>query len=278
MALGWIKMRADLFTHPKVVRIASAHRADTLRVVGGLMSVWCLFDAHSEDGRLDGYTPQTLDTHLRWDGFAESMISVGWLEFDGESLVTPRFDAHNGHSAKRRAQESERKREVRKTSAFGADKLRTREEKRREDISPTEVGDKRTRKRAASTPPVARPEDVADQTWADWLELRRQKRAAVTETVVAGAIEEAGKAGMSLDAFLRIWCRRGSQGLEAAWLKPDEKRQSGPQAGETFYERDQRAKRERWEAMTGRKWPTDASGSPVIDVSTIERIGHESAA
>lgn len=133
MAADWIKMRVDLFTHPKVVRISSALKADALRTVGGLMSVWCLFDAHSVDGRIEGYTPETLDDMLRWPGFAEQMIAVAWLEQDGEALVLPRFDRHNGTSAKRRAQDASRKRAVRKTSALQADKMRTREEKRREE-------------------------------------------------------------------------------------------------------------------------------------------------
>jgi hypothetical protein len=133
MAGDWIKMRADLFTHPKVVRISSALKADTLRTVGGLMSVWCLFDAHSIDGTLEGYSSETLDSHLRWEGFAAAMIAVGWLEADGESLVLPRFEDHNGQSAKRRAQDADRKKDVRKTSASDADKKRTREEKRREE-------------------------------------------------------------------------------------------------------------------------------------------------
>lgn len=134
MAGDWIKMRTGLFTHPKVVRIASALKADTLRTVGGLMSVWCLFDAHSEDGHLDGYTPEVLDAHLRWDGFSDAMIAVGWLEVTPDAgLNLPRFDAHNGNSSKRRAQDADRKREVRKTSAPEADKKRTREEKRREE-------------------------------------------------------------------------------------------------------------------------------------------------
>ncbi len=75
------------------------------------------------------------------------------------------------------------------------------------------------RKRAA---PLARPPDVAEQVWTDWLHLRKAKRAPVTQTTLDGAVTEAGKAGMTLEAFLRVWCRRGSQGLEAEWLKPDE--------------------------------------------------------
>lgn len=137
MAGDWIKMRADLHTHPKVVRMASALKADRLRIVGGLHSAWCLFDVHSVDGFLDGYSSETLDDLIGFPGFARAMMAVGWLEEDDESLVMPRFEAHNGQSAKRRAQDADRKREKRnvvKKSASEADKKRTREEKRREDI------------------------------------------------------------------------------------------------------------------------------------------------
>ncbi|EPC6068881.1 DnaT-like ssDNA-binding domain-containing protein [Enterobacter hormaechei] len=134
MAGDWIKMRADLHTHPKVVRMASALKADRLRIVGGLHSAWCLFDVHSVDGFLDGYSAETLDDLIGFPGFSRAMMAVGWLEENGESLVMPRFEAHNGQSAKRRAQDADRKRNVRKTSASEADKKRTREEKRREDL------------------------------------------------------------------------------------------------------------------------------------------------
>ncbi|MBY4947028.1 conserved phage C-terminal domain-containing protein [Cupriavidus respiraculi] len=133
MAGDWIKMRTDLFTHPKVVRIASALKADRLRTVGGLMSVWCLFDAHSVDGKLEGYSLATIDDLIGWPGFAAAMNAVGWLDEGEESLVLPSFDTHNGQSAKRRAQDADRKREVRNLSASEADKKRTREEKRREE-------------------------------------------------------------------------------------------------------------------------------------------------
>jgi hypothetical protein len=79
--------------------------------------------------------------------------------------------------------------------------------------------EKTPRKRVA--PPC--PEGVTEQTWNDWLHLRKTKKAAVTDTVLAGAREQAALAGMSLEAFLRIWCTRGSQGLMADWLKPAER-------------------------------------------------------
>lgn len=143
MAGDWIKMRVDLQTHPKVVRIASALNADRLRVVGGLHAVWCLFDAHSEDGSLEGYSPAVVDDLIGFPGFSEAMSRVGWLLVEPESVALPRFDDHNGSSAKRRAMESDRKRKERDAlksaqdvpnmSASDADKKRTREEKRREE-------------------------------------------------------------------------------------------------------------------------------------------------
>lgn len=70
---------------------------------------------------------------------------------------------------------------------------------------------------------VACPPDVQEQVWKDWCQLRKTKRATVTLTVLDGARSEAAKAGMSLNDFLAVWCRRGSQGLEASWLKPEER-------------------------------------------------------
>jgi hypothetical protein len=70
------------------------------------------------------------------------------------------------------------------------------------------------------------PADVSPQVWEDWLTLRRAKTAPVTKTVLASARREAEKAGLSFEHFLAVWCNRGSQGLEASWLKPHER--AGP--------------------------------------------------
>lgn len=81
-------------------------------------------------------------------------------------------------------------------------------------------------KKAPSARAVAlpRPQEVSEQTWADWITLRKAKKAPVTKTVLRQAGVEANKAGLSLEAFLGLWCARGSQGLEASWLKPEDRR------------------------------------------------------
>jgi len=70
---------------------------------------------------------------------------------------------------------------------------------------------------------VACPPDVDQQIWDDWKQLRKAKKAPVTETVVNSARKEAAKANMEFSDFLSIWCARGSQGLQADWIKPDER-------------------------------------------------------
>lgn len=82
-------------------------------------------------------------------------------------------------------------------------------------------------KRAKACASLDRPHDVSEQTWADWLQLRKAKRASVTKTVVDGARRESVKAGMSLEDFLQLWCMRGSQGLIAEWIKPAERSKTG---------------------------------------------------
>jgi hypothetical protein len=87
------------------------------------------------------------------------------------------------------------------------------------DSLETETETKKEKKATA----VACPPDVSESVWLDWLQLRKAKKAPVTQTVVNSAIKEAEKAGISLNAFLTIWCARGSQGLEASWLKTHER-------------------------------------------------------
>jgi hypothetical protein len=86
----------------------------------------------------------------------------------------------------------------------------------------TETETKKETKREIATI-VACPPDVDQQIWDDWKQLRKAKKAPVTETVVNSARKEAAKANMAFSDFLSVWCARGSQGLQAEWLKPDER-------------------------------------------------------
>lgn len=223
-------MRLDLQTHPKVVRILSATKADKFRVIGGLHAVWSVFDTHSSDGTLPGYAPETLDHIIGWDGFSSAMISVGWLVLEGaETLILPEFDEHNGKSGKRRAEDQKRKREERKNpqsvrteSGQVADKKRTREEKRREDkdTAPAAPLFELVQSKTSDADDLLFP-NVAQQVVEDFKTLRKQKKAAITKTAMDLIASQAKLAGLSLEDALRVCCSRGWSGFKAEWVLRD---------------------------------------------------------
>lgn len=217
MAGDWIKMGKDLLTHPKVVRMSSALRADRLRTVGGLFAVWCLFDTHSADGQLSGYTPEALDELVGMPGISAAMEAVGWLSNSEEGVSLPRFEEHNGQSAKRRAQETDRKREDRKTSASDADKKRTREEKRREEKKSPSLRSGDSANALSVDDLVA--EGVDAQHAADWLKARKDKGAkTLTPTAWSSVKSEAIKAGITPAEAVKAAAEHGWQGFKASWL------------------------------------------------------------
>lgn len=120
MSDDWLKMRVCLRNHPKVVRMASALDADKNQILGALFSVWCVFDAHSVDGTLDGYTPKSMDAEVSFPGFTEAMILVSWMVYEDGILAMVRATEHNGQGAKRRAMEAVRKKAERKAAALAA--------------------------------------------------------------------------------------------------------------------------------------------------------------
>jgi uncharacterized protein YdaU (DUF1376 family) len=98
---------------------------------------------------------------------------------------------------------------------------------------------------------IAPPDGVLDSVWQDFVKHRKQKKAAITETALKGIDREARKAGISLNDALQEICSRGWTGFKAEWVKVKENNLS-------FAERDEQARRKRWEEMTGRKW-TDSN-------------------
>lgn len=216
MAAGWIKMRVDLHAHPKVVRISSALTADRLRVVGALLVVWSVFDAHTETGRLEGYTLDAMDSVIGWPGFCAAMRDAGWLTDDnGQAIEMPDFERHNGESAKRRAMEAERKRSartsadrtdsVRKMSAATADKKRTREEKRREENIQTEE---------ARPAPLPFTSEQFTEAWANWEKHRSEIKKPIKPTMREAQLAELAAMGEARAiAALRFTIAKGWQGI-----------------------------------------------------------------
>jgi uncharacterized protein YdaU (DUF1376 family) len=94
------------------------------------------------------------------------------------------------------------------------------------------------------------PEGVSSEVWDSFLQQRQKTRAVVTETVIKTIQKEADLAGWPLERALSEIVARGWRGFKAEWVKDKQENKLL-----TFAERDELAKRKKWEEMTGRKWP-----------------------
>lgn len=247
MAGDWIKMRVDLKDDPAVFRLADILGVDEFSVVGRLHCFWAWADKHAVDGRVDGATSRLVDRVSATDGFCAALQAVGWLEVDAEGISIPKFDRHNGESAKERGLKNQRQAKWRAKQAPAVDagvdagvaacvdgcastKPSTREEKRREDTNTA-------RKRAAPAVLVSVDDMVSEgvdrQVAADWLVNRKTKGLApLTPSIWSATKEEAQKAGVSIADAIKAAATEGWGGFKAKWLEnlPD-RPQAGAEAG-----------------------------------------------
>ena len=100
---------------------------------------------------------------------------------------------------------------------------------------------------AARSTAIAKPDGVTEQTWSDWLQLRKTLRAAVTQTAIDGINREARRAGYTLEQALVTCCANGWRGFKAEWMQ--QRGAQGQAPRETAY---QQQMRERVGALTPR--------------------------
>jgi len=236
-------IKPEFFTSEDIVSLTPLARVFYI-------ALWCEAD---REGRLD-WKPVTLKMrYLPGDNcnvveLADELIQAGLIvlyEVEGKRYAEiPTFKTHQVINNR----ESESTRPARNFDASSRVKAEGKEG--REGKGKEEEGKEEAPRKRDAAPKVCKPDDVEQQTWDDWLTLRKAKKAPVTETVLASARQECAKAGMTLEDFLQVWCRRGSQGLEAAWLKPDERQTS---SRVSFAERTEQLHRDRAAEFMGRK-------------------------
>jgi hypothetical protein len=114
---------------------------------------------------------------------------------------------------------------------------------------------------------IFKVDDVDETVWQDFVTLRKAKKSPLTKTAMDGIRDQADKAGMTIDAVLRMCCERGWVGFKAEWVA--EKRIGSAKQAESFRERDARLGRERWEKMTGQTHPDSIQTKPnnVVDIT-----------
>lgn len=62
------------------------------------------------------------------------------------------------------------------------------------------------------------PVGIPTELWADYMVLRKSKKSSLTKTALSGLERECKKAGLSLEAGIRVCCERNWASLKAEWL------------------------------------------------------------
>lgn len=107
--MAWIKVRNDLATDPAVLTVSDLLDISETRVIGCCVALWSYADVHTIDGKCR-ITPRVLDRMVDQPGFAEALAKAGWLAIGDDGMVSiPKFEKHNGASAKRRAMNQQAK-------------------------------------------------------------------------------------------------------------------------------------------------------------------------
>ncbi len=246
MAGDWIKLETTTPDKPEVFQIAEALQIDPDAVLGKLIRVWVWADQQSRDGHAPSVTKTVLDRVAHVTGFADALITCGWLEDAAEGLTFPNFDYHNGQTAKARALAAKRKQNERGKSHDSVtapsrsqrdvqrDKNVTREEKRREEEEkkkpPNPLAGGTDPNTPGPEPPAAdlatMPEKLHQMpreldnaafrgSWAEWIANRKEKRfKAYTDRGAAMQLKKLAEFGTAAAiAAIETAIRNGWQGL-----------------------------------------------------------------
>lgn len=281
--IDWFRWHHGSVTDPKFQLVARKSKQSLATVIAVWAFVLEKASASEDRGHFGGLDYESVDCMFGLDdGATQAILSAmadrGLVDADRvaswEKRQVKRERADDVSTDRVKAFRSKERQETPKTNdetpCNAMERQETpREEKRREEEIREEKEEKTAPRKRVTTPVTAKPDDIDPQTWADWLNLRKAKRAPVTTTVVDEARRECAKAGMTLENFLRVWCRRGSQGLEAAWLKPDE-RGHVQATGETPYQRSMRERMQEAVPEIARKAPNAVQQDATEFFRTIE--------
>jgi hypothetical protein len=103
MAGDWLKVEEAMPDKPEVFDMAARLDIDPDAVAGKLIRVWSWASRNCHgDGVTKTSSKRAIDRAANVPGFADAMVSVGWLSEAGDELKFPNFDRHNSETAKER--------------------------------------------------------------------------------------------------------------------------------------------------------------------------------
>jgi hypothetical protein len=212
-------------------------------IVGCLHNIWGWADKQTVDGRVDGIVSTWLDRRVYMPDFAAAMIEVGWLEElpNQAGILFPKFERHNGESAKNRASKSESQAKWRaKKAANTVDRnvestlstsSSTREEKRREEKN-------------IKTQSLTLPDWLPVEPWNDYVKHRGSKFTHRAKELTLAQLGKMVESGHDPTEILQTSIANGWKGI----FEPKAK---GTTNG--FVSQRDNERREVYEQLTGRK-------------------------
>jgi hypothetical protein len=90
--------------------------------------------------------------------------------------------------------------------------------KKLKKVEEVEEGEEVKSKKEKTTRCALPPDGVSQSVWDDFLQLRKVKRAPLTETALDTIRREAEKVGFTIEQALTECCARGWQGFKADWV------------------------------------------------------------
>lgn len=103
MAANWIKVEVITPDKPEIFRLSEILGIDPDAVLGKAIRFWVWADQQTIDGNANSVTKNAIDRVAFMNGFADALITVGWLSEHDGVLTLPNFERHNGESSKKRA-------------------------------------------------------------------------------------------------------------------------------------------------------------------------------
>lgn len=228
MAGDWIKMRLNLVTHPKVMRLAEClldskayhdwaalsygipgfpppsgdvkkrERYEALRVtryvtVCALLRFWGYANEHVEpDETVSGLWPDDVDEIVGVPSFSDALVAVGWIQFNSDTGVAtlPNFHKYNAPSGSRGKTNAERQKAFRERQKVAKSNGSSNGSS---NGKRNVTNNAREEKRREEVKTSALPDWVPVDAWKAFLEMRTKIRKAPTDRAVELAVAKLGR-------------------------------------------------------------------------------------
>ena len=205
-----------------------------------------------------------------------TLTDSGWMHNRCEAEIERMQDKQTKARASAQASVNARKAKslnVRSTDANESDNERSTvaQEKQADVELPTPTPTPTPVSVNTKAPAVAAPDGVDLSVWTDFVQLRKDRKAKLTQTALDGISAEAAKAGWQLEAVLRECVSRGWTGFKAVWVADRQGHAQPAKQAKSFAQQEREAGWARWEEMTNRTHPdrikAEQQRGQVIDIT-----------